>query len=174
MLLLAPLPLALPTGHSTWASARDLQHSPAPLCSACATSRPRPRRRTTSTRPHQRTSIDRPLSTRGGGSWTGGRLSMRLEKVQGALGAGWSGSTGAGEQMRPRPPRLLLLAPLVGPPSPALALQGASGTRRSAYSSPSRAGWSRTTGGRACRAVQELGVDLERLTSTLVRPSRSL
>jgi len=56
MLLLAPRPLALPTGHSTWASARDLHDSPAALCSACATSRPRPRRRTTSARPHQRTS----------------------------------------------------------------------------------------------------------------------
>jgi len=56
MLLLAPHPLALPTGHSTWASVRDLHHSPASLCTACTTSRPRPLRRTASARPHQRAS----------------------------------------------------------------------------------------------------------------------
>jgi len=56
MLLLAPRPLALPTGHSTWAMVRDLHHSPASLCIACATSRPRPRPRATSARPHQRAS----------------------------------------------------------------------------------------------------------------------
>jgi len=55
-LLLAPRPLALTTGHSTWTSDRDLHHSTAPLCSACATSRPRPTPRATWARPHQRTS----------------------------------------------------------------------------------------------------------------------
>ena len=63
MLLLAPRPLALTTGHSTWASAGDLHHSPAHLCSAYVATRPRPRPRATSTRPHQRTSSTRPLST---------------------------------------------------------------------------------------------------------------
>ena len=46
--------------------------------------------------------------------------------------------------------------------------------RRWADSTPSRAERSRRGGRRASRAVQELGVDLERLISTLVRPSRSL
>ena len=63
MLLLAPRPLALPTGHTTWASPGGLHHSLAPLCSAHTTTRPRPRPRATSTRPHQRTSSTRPLST---------------------------------------------------------------------------------------------------------------
>ena len=40
--------------------------------------------------------------------------------------------------------------------------------------SPSRAERSRTRGGRACRAVQELAVDLERFISDLVRLSCSL
>ena len=56
MLLLAPRPLALTTGHSTWASTRDLHHSPAPLCFACTASRPRPQPRATSARLHQRAS----------------------------------------------------------------------------------------------------------------------
>ena len=63
MLLLALLPLALPTGHTTWASPGGLHHFPAALCSAYTNTRPRPRPRAISVRPHQRTSSTRPLST---------------------------------------------------------------------------------------------------------------
>jgi len=94
--------------------------------------------------------------------------------VPDALEAGQAGSAAAGEQVRPRPPRLLLLAPLVGLLSPAPAPRAASRTRRRADSSPSRAGRFRRTGGKACRAAPVLAVDLERFISVLVRPSCSL
>jgi len=89
------------------------------------------RRRPTSSASSSSANLVDPTSLdTGGGSWTRGRLSMSLEKVQGALGAGRAGSAAVGQQVRPRPPRLFLLAPLLGPPSHAPAPRDASTTRR--------------------------------------------
>ena len=129
-LILAPPPLALTTGHSTWTSAGDLHQSLAALGYAYATTRPRPRPRANSARPHQRPwSTDLSRHRR--------RLAARrmpiVEVQEGArrapcsLGGLLSGGAAGASSSSPPPP---LGPPLLGLLSPAPAPRAASRTRQ--------------------------------------------